>query len=146
MRKSPVSVFSYWQTRAIDERCARQPGEPVREPRPRALDDRRIDEPLCAVGIQYWPVAIDANLEPVAVEVWNTVEAGLEVDPDRQAPQREAIVAGWRAEMQHLLSRRTDARANRFRKQRRQPRPAGADESIRLQPFSRGGDDLRLRA
>ena len=115
------------------------PGSPA-PARPPVL----VDRPLGGVGIDGRAVPVDAHLEAVRVEIGDAVDAGREVDPHRQVLDPEPRVAGRHAEVEKLLPRGANPRADGQRQQPRQPRaarPARSDRprAARLTPACSSG-------
>src|SRR5690349_10752494 len=69
---------------------------------------------------------IDRELESAAVERWERVDSFT-----KRNPARDFHFTGRRAEEKNFLAGWADPAADHVRKQRRQPRAAGEDESFR---------------
>ena len=127
MMKSPLDVFSYWQTCASTSGAVPSAGN-RRAKKARGRAHRVVaDDPLGRVRVDRRAVPVDADLEAVRVEVGNAVEPCREVDPGGQAIHAEARVARRHAEVQHLLPGRPDPAADGLGEEAGQPGPASED-------------------
>src|SRR5687768_9165040 len=66
---------------------------------------RLANHALPSVRIESWSMCINRNLETTAIEIWNSVNEIVEIDPRWQNTSIESIVSRWNSDEENLLPR-----------------------------------------
>ena len=84
------------------------------------------NDSVACVGIEFFAVPVECQLETAVFDVWNGVGAVLvgDIDPGGHERRREAAIAFRRAEEKNFLARDSNPAAQNFGEDLRQPRPA----------------------
>src|SRR5688572_4775583 len=129
---------------STDHRCAFHPREAALDPCSRAGDGFGCRCPILSVRIDRWTMFVDAHFEARVLDLGNAVNTGGTIDPRRRVGVPEAIVTGWRAEVDDRLARRTDEAGQRRCEYRRQPWTAREHEGV-ASDFSAAGEADRAK-
>src|SRR6185369_15742075 len=109
---------------------------PSREVLTRCIQSGRRDHAFTSIRIEFRPMCINRELETASVQIRQSVNEIVEVNPGRQHALIETLISGRNAKKENFLPRDVNQLPKQFRKQLWQPWPAGKYETFCINSLS----------